>query len=87
MSLSLQLFGDHVRRLREERNWSQEELADRCELHRTYIGGIERGERNLGVLNVLRIANAFGIEPSRLFDGYTRDHEAGQELQKDKDDL
>lgn len=87
MSLSLRLFGDHIRRLREERGWSQEELADRCELHRTYIGGIERGERNLGVLNVLKIARAIGVEPSRLFDGYTKDDEMNQEPQEDQNHL
>jgi transcriptional regulator with XRE-family HTH domain len=74
MSYSLHLFGDTVRQLREARGWSQEELADRCQLHRTYIGGVERGERNIGLLNVLKIAQALDIAPSRLLDNY----EAGQ---------
>lgn len=52
---------------RERLGVSQEELADRARIHRTYLGGVERGERNLGLLNVLRIANALGVPPSALF--------------------
>jgi transcriptional regulator with XRE-family HTH domain len=46
---------------------SQEALAERCGLHRTYIGGIERSERNVSVDNVDRIAQALGIDVSELF--------------------
>jgi transcriptional regulator with XRE-family HTH domain len=59
-------FGIAVRQLRQNGNWSQEELAERSELHRTYISGIERGERNLGLLNVYRIARALDIAASEL---------------------
>jgi len=48
-------------------NISQEALAEKCELHRTYIGGIERGERNVGLVNIERIAIALGVEMSSLF--------------------
>ena len=60
------LFGKEVRKLRKARGWSQEELADRCELDRTYIGGIERGERNVALLNIYRIARAVEVHPSKL---------------------
>jgi len=62
----LQVFGRTVRKLREARGLSQEAFADRCGLHRTYIGGIERGERNIGLLNILRIAAALDVEPGAL---------------------
>jgi len=48
------------------RHFSQEELAEKCELHRTYIGGIERGERNVALLNILKIAKALEVHPSEL---------------------
>jgi transcriptional regulator with XRE-family HTH domain len=75
MSSSLHLFGESVRQLREERGWSQEELADRCHLHRTYVGGIERGERNVSLLNVLKLASALEVSPARLFEVYTSKQE------------
>lgn len=62
----LRLFGDAVRAAREKKRISQEALADVAGLHRTYIGGIERGERNLGLKNVLRISRALGCQPSSL---------------------
>jgi transcriptional regulator with XRE-family HTH domain len=65
-SRSLRTFGQAVRAQRERQNISQEELADRSGLHRTYIGGVERGERNIGLLNVLRIAKALKMSASDL---------------------
>jgi transcriptional regulator with XRE-family HTH domain len=62
----LKRFGARVREERERLGISQEELADRAGLHRTYIGGVERGERNLGLLNVIRIARALGVTPATL---------------------
>ncbi len=67
LSALLIVFGKTVRKLREARGLSQEAFADVCGLHRTYIGGIERGERNIGLLNVLRIARALGVHPGTLF--------------------
>lgn len=59
-------LGRAVRALREAAGLSQEELAARCGLHRTYVGGIERGERNVSFSNLLKLAAALGVSPSRL---------------------
>ncbi len=59
-------FGAAVRRLRQERGWSQEELAERVGIHRTYMGGVERGERNISLINIGRIARAFGVTLAAL---------------------
>ena len=66
---SLQKFGSKVRELRSKKNLSQEDLAEKSGLHRTYIGGIERGERNLALINLLRIAEALEITASELLEG------------------
>ncbi|WP_160050026.1 helix-turn-helix domain-containing protein [Nocardiopsis sp. FR4] len=71
-------FGLRVRQLREGAGLSQEALADLAQLHRTYIGGIERGERNVSLVNITKIASALGRRPSELLetiDGGLR-HEA-----------
>jgi transcriptional regulator with XRE-family HTH domain len=60
-------FGKRIRALREDRGYSQEELAEFARLHRTYIGGVERGERNVSLINIWRIADALGVNPSVLF--------------------
>ena len=65
----LKRFGVRVRALRVARNWTQEELAKRAGLHRTYIGSIERSERNVSLLNVARIAKALGLSISELVRG------------------
>lgn len=61
-------LGRRIRALRTERGWSQEGFADNCGLDRTYIGGIERGERNLAVLNLLRIARTLQVNVGTLFE-------------------
>lgn len=58
----LKKFGANVHKLRLEKGWSQEELAERAGLHRTYIGSIERHERNVSLLNIERIAKALKVE-------------------------
>ncbi len=59
-------FGARIRAERERLGVSQEELADRANLHRTYIGGVERGERNIGLLNLIRLARALRVTPASL---------------------
>jgi len=61
------IFGNTVRDIRKRNGISQEDLADRCDLHRTYIGGIERGERNVSLINIVRIAAALEVHPADLF--------------------
>jgi transcriptional regulator with XRE-family HTH domain len=63
----LRLFGERLRELRTERNLSQERLAELAGLDRNYIGQIERAERNVALLNIVRIAKALEIEPAELF--------------------
>jgi len=60
-------FGRAVRKRREKLGVSQEAFADLCGLHRTYMGGIERGERNVSLVNLERIARAFKVSLSELF--------------------
>lgn len=62
-------LGETVRRLREYEGISQEELADRCGLHRTYVGSVERGERNVSLANIVRLAKALNVAPSFLLEG------------------
>lgn len=61
-------FGERFRRLRKLKGMSQETLALVCGLDRTYIGGIERGERNVSLINIHKIANALGVSAKELFD-------------------
>jgi transcriptional regulator with XRE-family HTH domain len=64
----LQLFGEKVRELRKERGLSQEELSYKSDLHRTYIGMIERAEKNITLANIEKIAKALNVNLKDLFD-------------------
>ena len=69
-------FGARVRLLREKAGFTQEELANRSRLHRNYIGGIERGERNPALINIAKLAEALGVPITALFSGLTKGRRA-----------
>lgn len=60
-------FGKRVRELRKQKQLSQETLALVCDLDRTYIGSVERGERNISLVNIHKVAEALGVEVKELF--------------------
>jgi transcriptional regulator with XRE-family HTH domain len=62
-------LGARVRALRKAKKFSQEEFAFECELSRTYMGSVERGERNISIDNIAKIADALGITASELLQG------------------
>ena len=66
-----ELLGRRIRSQREILGVSQEEMAARCGLHRTYYGSVERGERNVALQNIIRIADALAVDPSELLEGLT----------------
>lgn len=63
----LLLFGKRIRELRQKNGWSQESLAENSDFHRTYIGMIERGERNLSLINIAKLSKCFNITLEELF--------------------
>jgi transcriptional regulator with XRE-family HTH domain len=60
-------LGETIRQHRKLLKLSQEDFAELSELHRTYIGQVERGEKNISFINILRIAKALKVKPSQLF--------------------
>lgn len=69
----LMRFGRAIRKLRRERNISQEKLADLCTLHRTYISDVELGKRNVSLENISRIACALNVSITKLFEEAERE--------------
>ena len=59
-------FGEAVQRARAEKSWSQEKLGEISGLDRTYVSSVERGQRNISILNICKIARALGTTPSSL---------------------
>ena len=70
------ILGENLRRIRHETGISQEELADRANLHRTYISSIERGERNVSIENIFAIAQALNVPPADLLEVNTSGRES-----------
>ena len=64
----LRQLGDSIRRHRTALDVSQEKFAELCGLHRTYIGQVERGEKNVSFVNIVRISTAVKLKPSALFE-------------------
>jgi transcriptional regulator with XRE-family HTH domain len=62
----LVLFGQRLVQLRKERGWSQEKLALECGMARSYLGGVERGKRNIALLNICKLADALSVSPSEM---------------------
>jgi transcriptional regulator with XRE-family HTH domain len=65
----LKRLGQRIRELRTKRGWSQEQFADVCGVHRTHMGHLERGEKNLSFSSIVRVANALDVRLAELFGG------------------
>jgi transcriptional regulator with XRE-family HTH domain len=71
---NLKKFGKHSRDLRLAQKMTQEVLAEQAGLHPTYIGGIERGERNLGLANLLKLSGALNVRPSAILSVFDEEY-------------
>ena len=69
-------FGKNVKKLRQERGLSQENLAELCDLDRTYISSVERGRRNVSLINIVKLAHVLLVEPSDLLIDIRRKNDA-----------
>ena len=69
----LQLFGKHLVELRKAQGWSQERLALESGLARSYVGGIERGQRNLALINICILAETLGVTPSEMLNFFPQE--------------
>ena len=67
------MLGGRIRELRIQRGFSQEKLAELADLNRNYVGEVERGERNVAAINILRIMRALKVTPAELFEPFTSD--------------
>ena len=73
----LTIFGDRIRYLRTQVGLSQESLAEKAGIDRSYLGGVERGEHNLALINILKIAKGLNISPESLFEPFNNKHHTG----------
>ncbi|HZD11233.1 MAG TPA: helix-turn-helix transcriptional regulator [Candidatus Binatia bacterium] len=67
------IFGENLRRFRKARGLSQEKLGEYAHLHRTYVGAVERGERNISLENITRLACALKITAGQLLQGTSQE--------------
>ena len=74
----LQLFGLHLIQLRKAHGWSQERLALESGLARSYVGGIERGQRNLALINICILAEALGVTPNEMLNFFQQKNKRGR---------
>lgn len=65
-------LGRRIRDLRKIKGWSQEELAHRAGLHWTYVGQVERGKRNIAIVNIAKLANALNVNLSEMFSAFNQ---------------
>ena len=79
----LRMFGLTVRAYRLQAELTQEKLAERAGVDRTYVGGVERGERNVGLLNLVRLADALEIPPAHLLERFAAAREFGASEQQE----
>jgi transcriptional regulator with XRE-family HTH domain len=79
-----EVLGSRIREFRLKQRFSQESFADHCGLHRTYMGGIERGERNLTMQTVLTVAKGLGLTMSELLSGIEKQVEPPKQSTKQK---
>jgi len=68
-SAATRIFGERIRARRHELGWSQEQLAHSCGLHWTFVGQVERGQRNLTLHNILKLAHGLDVDPGELVRG------------------
>lgn len=63
----LERYGQRIRDLRKQKNLTQEKLAEKAKLHYTYIGTVERGEKNISMINIEKISKALGVSLAKFF--------------------
>lgn len=80
----LVLFGRRLAELRVKKRWSQERLAHESGLARSYVGGVERGKRNLSLLNIYKLAHTLNVEPYELLLVSTVDEDVDRLLGRDR---
>jgi transcriptional regulator with XRE-family HTH domain len=79
------ILGQRIRELRARAGFSQESFADHCKLHRTYQGGIERGEHNLTIQTLMTVAKGLGVSMSKLLEDIEKQVERPKRPSKSKD--
>ena len=84
MSNVQEVLGNRIREFRLKKGFSQESFADHCDIHRTYMGGIERGERNLTIQTVLTIARGLEMSMSELLAGIEKQVENPRQSPKSR---